>query len=384
MRTLLAILFLLLAAPSDTAAQPPVLTTDVRFQETTRAAIDSLYNRNPEAARELMKPWAESWPDHPIWELWDAMELWWVVLTDIFDHSHDEELIQKMEQADRAAVELLRSDSSHPDGYVIRTVANGYIARQHSNRNRWIQSVRTARNAQLAHEKMGQLLPDLSDNLFAEGLKLYYAAHIPEAYPVVRAVSWLLPDGDKQRGLELLEKTSRDAVFVRPEAIYFMGNILLNYEHDYEEATRHFQHLVERYPDNSYYRRLLVRALFRQNRHVEAHNVIDRSLEYWESHQYDDEEVLREELLYWKGRIEMKTGSYRRARTLLDESFTLGKQLPNTSERSFQALSGYYAGLASEWSGDPGAAGDYYKQVVRLDCEKDVRDQARARLSDLQ
>src|SRR5690625_3325740 len=131
MRTLLAILFLLLAAPSDTAAQPPVLTTDVRFQETTRAAIDSLYNRNPEAARELMKPWAESWPDHPIWELWDAMELWWVVLTDIFDHSHDEELIQKMEQADRAAVELLRSVSFHPVGYVLPNVAYCLITARH-------------------------------------------------------------------------------------------------------------------------------------------------------------------------------------------------------------------------------------------------------------
>ncbi|MEX2572928.1 MAG: tetratricopeptide repeat protein [Balneolaceae bacterium] len=377
---LAAILFI---GSGELYAQTPVLIDDPDFQQTTRTAIDSLYNRNVSSARELMKPWSEEYPGHPFWLLWEAMEEWWLVLIDIHDQSRDDDLFEKMEKADRAAINLLRENPQHTDGYIIRAVANGYIARQHANRERWIRSIRAARTAQKSHARLGELAPDLSDNLFAEGLTKYYSAYLPEAYSVIRAVSWLLPSGDKEEGLKLLEQTSTEAVFARPEATYFLGNILLNYEKDYDQALIHFSHLVEEYPNNSFYRRLLVRTLYQLERDNRAAEEIRKALRYWTDHGFEDRNVLKEELLYWKGRILMQSGRHEEAYAVFTESFNTGNNLPAREKRSFHALSGYYAGITAEWSGDFTSAGDFYLAVTRLECEPEIRSRAEERLAEL-
>lgn len=383
MRLIFSVFFLFLSVIAELNAQTPVLVTDQQFQIATQSAIDSLYNRNPEAAREILKPWSEAHPDHPVWQLWDAMEFWWLILTDLYNESYDKEFFRKMELADQAAAGLLRKSPDHPDGHIIRAVANGYSARQHANRNRWLQSVRTARTAQKAHSSLSHAAPDLADNLFAEGLKQYYAAYLPEAYPVVRAVSWLLPSGDKREGLKLLEQTSRDAVFARPESIYFLGVILLNYEHEYAKAVTRFNELVDYYPNNSYYRRLLVRTLYQQRKNQVAAEMIESTLQHWNKMDFEDRDVTAEELLYWRGRIQMRYGDYEDALKSFEESYQIGFTLPNQKKRAFHALSGYYGGITAERTDDFNSARNFYDAVIQMECEDEVRKRAKERLKEL-
>ena len=110
-------------------SQTKVLIKDAFFEIDAKKAIDSLYNRNIDAAAELLEPWREKHPDHPLWMLWDGMEVWWEVLEDLDDHSLDKEFIARMQQADYEAGKILRSEPGHPDALIIRSVANGYIAR---------------------------------------------------------------------------------------------------------------------------------------------------------------------------------------------------------------------------------------------------------------
>jgi tetratricopeptide (TPR) repeat protein len=373
----------ILFAGLEAKAQTPVLVNDSDFQVAARSAIDSLYNQNPEAVSDLMKPWAEKYPDHPVWDLWEAMEIWWMVLIDLYDERYDDLLFEKMQKANDAASRLLRESPGHADAHIVQAVANGYIARQNANRERWLRSVRTARTAYQAHMELEKSAPELKDNLFAKGLKKYYSAYLPEAYTIIRAVSWLLPDGDKNEGLELLELTSREAVFARPEATYFLGLILLNYEEDYEQAMNQFYKLVDAYPNNSYYRRLLVRALFQQGMYDSALDESERALNYWESNGFSDQPVLSEEMLYWKGRILNQYGRTEEAYDSFYSGYSLGLDLPNRQKRSFHALNGYYAGLLAERSGDSQVARNFYRAVTQLECEPDVRKRAQDRMAEL-
>jgi tetratricopeptide (TPR) repeat protein len=382
MKFLLLIIFVF-AALSDLKGQTPVLVNDKDFQVAARAAIDSLYNQNPAAVADLMKPWSDRYPEHPVWYLWEAMETWWVVLIDLYDESRDDLLFEKMEQANEAAERLLREAPGHADAHIVQAVANGYVARQNANRERWLRSVRTARNAYQSHIELEKSAPDLKDNLFAKGLKKYYSAYLPEAYTIVRAVSWLLPDGDKAEGLELLELTSRDAIFARPEATYFLGLILLNYEADYERAMNQFYTLVNAYPNNSYYRRLLVRALFQQGQYDSALAEAEKALEHWNSNGFSDNPVLSEEMYYWRGRIYNLHGRTEEAYDSFFSGFHLGLNLPNRQMRSFHALNGYYAGLLAERKGESVRARSFYRAVTQLECEPDVRKRAADRLSNL-
>lgn len=369
---------------SCTDADPlPILLEQESFRADAVEAIDALYNRETERAVERMSDWRESCLDHPVWTLWEGMELWWELLEDLHDESNDEEFLMWMDRADEAAVELLEENPEHTDAQIIRAVANGFTARHYANRDQWVKSVRTARHAMNAHEELGRLAPDLTDNLFAEGMKLYYSAWLPDAYPVLKPFRWLLPDGDREEGLRLIEEASRTAVFSRPESLYFLGVILLRYEDRPAEATIRFRELVDRYPDNSYYRRMLVRSLFSQRVDRKVVQAVDQSLDHWRVRALSDEQVLREELLFWKGRALLRMGSETEAIRALEESWQIGRELPNREERPLQVLSGYYAGRAAEQMGDIGKARMWYERILDLESESDIRSDASDRLDRL-
>lgn len=292
----------------------------------------------------ILKPWKQQYPNHPLWQLIDGMHLWWQVLSDLEDTSRDEAFFNTMQRTDYAASKMLRKDRSHADGLIIRTIANGYIARQFANREKWLNSISTARKALSAYDYLTEVQPELPDLELAEGLKLYYADYLPEAYPIVRTVSWFLPEGDRVKGLELMRETAKNAIFARAEATYFLGNINYHYEEDYDQAVHYFRQLYQTYPHNNYYARKLAGNLYRLKRYDEALQLIDESLSRWESKDLPFQKVLQEELLSWQGRIHLARGDRERARRSLSRAFALGKELPRTEHRAFHATSGYYLG----------------------------------------
>ena len=49
-----------------------------------------------------------------------------------------------------------------------------------------------------------ELEPDNKDILFGQGVYNYFIEVIPQKYPVVRPITWLLPKGKRETGLEQL------------------------------------------------------------------------------------------------------------------------------------------------------------------------------------
>lgn len=365
-------------------SQNIVLITDPDFRPHASAAIDSLYNRNPEAARVIMDPWKEVFPKHPVWPLWDAMEIWWDVLTDLDDDSRDDELFNKMAKADYDAGRFLRKYPGHPDALLVRAVANGFAARQQANREQWLTSVNTARRAYQAQMLLMNHATVIPDNLLAEGLKSYYAAWLPENYPAVRTLSWFLPSGDKQEGLKLLERAAEEAIFARPEAIYFLGNIRLHYEDDLDQALIHFRILVENYPANGYYRRMLVRNLFHLNRNNEAELEIKKTLNDWSVNGYGDFDPLAEELYYWLGRLQLRSTDFQSAYQSFTKGMLAGDKLPGTNKRHYFGLNTYYAGHAADLNGEKKVAERHLKDVIKMTGDNEIKERARTRLAGIQ
>jgi len=323
---------------------PPELINDEEFRPVAQAAVDSVYNFNFEAADNLLKPWKKEYPGHPLWMLIDAMQMWWQVLSDLEDTSHDEEFFYKMKRADYEASRLLRKDSKHADGLIVKAISNGYVARQYANRDEWLNSISSARKALSAHEYLLELQPGLIDLKLAEGLKLYYLAYLPEAYPVVKTVSWAMPEGNKDKGLEYMRDAAENAIFARAEATYFLGNINYNYQDDYDEAVTYFEELYRNYPHNNYYARMYVGSLYKMGRYDTALKIIENSLIRWQNNDLPHGDVLKEELLTWKGRILNRQSNHARAIEAFQEAFQVGESLPNTKHRSFYVASGYYLG----------------------------------------
>lgn len=362
-KSFITLILLVLFLPVVLKSQTPELVNDRQFRPVARAAVDSIYNFQFEGARHLLQPWKRQYPDHPIWTLIEGMTDWWNVLSDLEDRSRDERFFDLMNRADYQSSQLLRENSRHADALIIKAVSNGYIARQYTNRNQWITGMNRARKAYNAYRYLQKLQPELWDLKLADGLKLYYAAHLPEAYPIVKTVSWFLPEGDKEKGLKYMRMAADSAIFAGAEALYFLGNIHYNYEHNFTRAARYFEQLYNTYPRNNYYARLLVQSYYRMDRYEDALMVIDSTLARWNNRALPYQDVLTEELMTWKGRILDEKGKNNEAITAFEIAFKTGEQLPRTEYRSYHAVSGYYLGKLLHNSGQSKRAIYYLEQV---------------------
>lgn len=375
------VIFCLLSFTSK--AQVPELINNNDFRNSAKVAVDSIYNFNPAAADDILQPWKKRHPNHPIWTLFEGMKFWWEILSDLEDTSHDERFYHIMKKADYESSRLLRNNSSHADGLIIKAISNGYLARQHANREGWLSSLNYGRKAMNAHEYLMEVQPKLDDLKLAEGLKLYYLEYLPEAYPVVKTVSWTLPDGNKDKGLKLLREASEQAVFARAEATYFLGNINHNYEKNYKAATESFKHLHSKYPNNNYYVRLLVKNYFRMNQYVEALHVIDSTLARWERQSLPYKKILQEELITWKGRVLERLNQKSKALESYRHAFELGKEQPQTRNRTRHIISGYSTGKLLYQQGKKREAESYLREVLKTDVDSPYKKKARELLAEI-
>jgi len=79
-------------------------------------------------------------------------------------------------------------------------------------------------------------------------------------------------------------------------------------------------------------------------RYDTALKIIENSLVRWQNNDLPHRDVLKEELLTWKGRILNRQSNHARAIEAFQEAFQAGESLPNTKHRSFYVASGYYLG----------------------------------------
>lgn len=106
-----------------------------------------------------------------------------------------------------------------------------------------------------------RLDPDMADAYFGLGLAEYVAARQPR---FLRMASRLLslPEGNRKRGLERLERVAREGIYTQRHAVSSRAYIALYYEKDYDDARLRFADLHGRYPHSLDYRIRFLDALF--------------------------------------------------------------------------------------------------------------------------
>ncbi|MFU8813432.1 MAG: tetratricopeptide repeat protein [Balneolaceae bacterium] len=379
----LCIAILIFTTAVTAPAQTPVLLDDDRFQSDAQRAISTLYNAQPETAREIMREWHRDFPAHPIWMVWDAMEIWWVVLNDLEDRSHDDALLETLARADYQAGRLLQQEPGHPDGLLIRAIANGYMARHHANREEWVTAVRLGKRAYDLYQTLSASRPGFPDNHFTEGMSLYYADYLPDAYPVLRPFRWLMPHGDRQDGLQRLETAKQNAIFSGAEATYFLGIIHINYENDSPAGLRYLQELANRFPDNAYYQRLYVRALTMAGRVQEIDRVVPKILERWEREQLAHAVTLQEELYLFHGIALHRQGRWPEALEAFRMSQQASLQLPNDETRQTYNVSSFHYGRTAMQMHQPDLAREKLRVAANQRSDTALRNRARELLRSL-
>jgi len=269
------ILLFLIFLPYKAEAQ------DAKFDSLVSSGIKQIYNiKFPDAEKTFRRVIAD-YPNHPAGRFFLAMIDWWKILIDLDSEKHDEIFFQKLEDVIYQCDQILKKDPENVDALFFKGGAIGFRGRLRAYRDSWLKAADDGRDALPIVERAASLNPNNIDVQLGFGIYNYYAAVIPDEYPMVKPLMFFFPKGDKKKGLEQLNNTAQNGKYAKYEAQYFLMTLYYNYENNPFKADEYADMLSKEFPDNPTFQRWKGRIAVKKGDYVSAssvfQNIIDKS-----------------------------------------------------------------------------------------------------------
>ncbi|WP_266362234.1 tetratricopeptide repeat protein [Tellurirhabdus rosea] len=232
-------------------------------------AINNLYNYKFYEADKEFRWLRLRYPNHPMPYFLMGLAEWWKIVpnTDVTDY--DDKCLAYMDSTITKAEKLYDEKDDKVEASFFLSAAYAFKGRLYSERKKWAKATLAGKNALKYFDKCkgnGDLSPEL---LFGDGLFNYYAQWIPQNYPLLKPILVFFPKGNKQQGIQQLEKTSNNAFYTRTEARYFLLQIY-SMENQYDKAYDLAKYMWQQYPDNPFFERYYARTAFVRGQIAEA------------------------------------------------------------------------------------------------------------------
>ncbi len=250
----------LLLCPFPVAASPPETLDD--FDD-----IDALLNRGVvllhgmryEEALELFERVVELAPDDPRGYFFQSQVAFWQLLLDLRNEEHGERFQELSEKTIKVAKRRQRRARDDVRARLYLGRAHGNLGRYHAIMGEYLQAYRSSKRAKRILKDLVVEHPEQVDAELELGLYHYYADLAPR---ILKMLSFFLGiEGDREAGLDKLEKAARQGEHTRVDALFYLLDLNLRYEERYAEARRLGSELVEQYPDNLLFVRKLADSL---------------------------------------------------------------------------------------------------------------------------
>ncbi|MFB6247320.1 MAG: tetratricopeptide repeat protein [Salinibacter sp.] len=362
---------------TDTTAADSSLSTvlnDPFVRKAGRKGLNRLYNMRSEKAQALFQKINERYPNHPVGPFLQGLNLWWTIMLDLTDTSHDEAFFDKMDEVIERCDEILDENPNHFDALLFKGAAHGFKARLASNRGSWWRAIQNGRKAIGPARRVAEIAPKGNgDYVFGKGLYDYYTAILEEEYPAVKTFTWMIPDGSRKRGLRLLKRTAQTGHYVKTEAIYYLTQVHYLYEEDYRAARRYVRRLRRRHPDNPYFHNFEGRIHARWGRWDRAHKVFSEVVARAEAGRAGYNAHMESIAHYYLARERLYRGQYEEALAHLGRLDTLTTR---DEDERFRILGVLYEGMVYDAMGQRRKAKQRYRAVLSMDDPVGVHDRA--------
>lgn len=315
------------------------------FDARAQRGIHYVYNLEFEKAEEEFAQLSYQYPSHPAGKFFLGMIEWWRILIEIDDESHDDTFIKKMDDVIDLCDSLLDHNNNDITALFFKGGALGFQGRLRANRSSWVKAANDGRRALPIVQKAYAIAPDNYDILLGIGIYNYYAATIPERYPLVKPVMIFFPSGDKQKGIEQLEMASERAHFASIEAKYFLLQLNYNYERKFQRALEISRELFQEFPNNVLFHRYVARSNFVLSQVAEAEllfrQIVERNEKQWRGY---GNFALRE-AHYYLGLLLMQRQQYDEALQHFFECDKLCRLLDSKEQSGFMVLANVRIGM---------------------------------------
>ena len=377
LRALVVLLLAGFAFPGEASAQRSGTSVldDPDVQREAQRGLDLLYDMQFEEAERIFEQIDREHPKHPIGPFLLALNTWWEILIDLSDTAHDDEFFDEMKEVIKRSERLLKRDRNNFDAAFFKGAALGFRGRLRSNRGDWFKAAMDGKNAMKYVLQVAEKDPKNDDYVFGKGIYDYYADVIPDRHPFVKPVMVFFPNGDRERGLKLLQRTAEEGRFIQTEAAYFLAQIYYIYERDLVKTSEYVDWLRREHPNNSFFHTLEGRVLARRGRWEEAREVFGEVIARYQKKQTGYNAAAAEQALYYTARADMVYGNYQPALDHLQQLETLAAR--TNKETYFKVLGRLRQGMAYDALGQRDLAVAKYREVLSMKDWSGAHDRAK-------
>ncbi|MBR9976459.1 MAG: hypothetical protein KFH87_00085 [Bacteroidetes bacterium] len=233
---------------------------DANIETLIRKGIHDTYNMKFESADESFREVARAYPEHPTGEFFLAMVEWWRILIDLDDESRDKRFVSMLDNVIDLCDKRLKRNSNDMAGLFFKGGAIGFKGRLLASRKSWVKAATTGRDALPVVMDAAEIAPRNADLAFGTGIYDYYAAVLPDRYPVLKPLMLFLPTGDKELGIKALKHAAENGRYANYEAMYFLLQVYYSMENKPSSALTYARKLQETFPENPVFHRYLGRT----------------------------------------------------------------------------------------------------------------------------
>ena len=338
-----------------------------KFDSTVTAGIKQIYDIKFSEAERTFGGLIKKYPDKPQGKFFYAMVDWWKIMLDPDNEKYDDEFIDKLDSVIDQCDEILDKDEDNLDAVFFKGGALGFRGRLRAFRESWFKAASDAREALPLVEKAAKLDPKNIDVQLGFGIYDYYAAIIPDNYPVVKPLMLFLPSGNKQRGLKELKNVAENGRYAKYEARYFLMSLYYIHEDNPYEAVNYARMLTKDFPDNPVFERWLGRIYAKRGNFARASEIFKDVL-----HKADENfkgykvfNAMRESA-YYVGYEFKEINKLDSAAYFFQKCIDYSKQIDKKETSGFQINSLLYLGNINDMWGNRPVAVAYYKKLLDL------------------
>ncbi len=359
LRYLLLVILCTFSAPAQWITTP-------EFDGYAQRGINAVYNLEFEKAEKEFTALSSKYPSHPAGKFFLAMIEWWRIMMNMETEELDERFIGRMDDVIALCDSLLRIDENNVGALFFKGGALGFQGRLRANRSSWFSAANAGRKALPVVQKAYTIAPENHDILLGIGIYNYYAATIPEKYPIVKPVMVFFPEGNKEQGIAQLQRASEKARFAAIEAKYFLLQLNYNYERRYHTSYELSTSLLRQFPNNVVFHRYVGRSAYLTARYGEAQSMFEQILRRCDRQQRGYSPYAKREALYYLGMVALNMAEGDKALTFFRDCERLSRELDAGRESPFLAMCHLRTGMVFDMQQKRNHAIMQYQKVRSL------------------
>ncbi|MDP3149631.1 MAG: tetratricopeptide repeat protein [Ignavibacteria bacterium] len=339
---------------------------DAKFDSVAATGIKQIYNVQFEDAEKTFRSLISDYPQHPAGRFFLAMIDWWKILLDIDNESLDDLFYQKLEDVIFQCDGILKKDEGNIDALFFKGGAIGFRGRLRAVRESWLKAADDGREALPIVERAAKLNPKNQDVQLGFGIYNYYAAVIPDQYPLVKPLMIFFPSGDKAKGIEQLKNTAFNGKYAKYEARYFLMTLNFQYENNPYEADTYATMLTTQFPNNPNFERWMGRIAVRKGEGERYHKIFSTVLEKCKQKKRGYNQTVEREANYYVGLFFKSINNPDSSIIYFEKSLQLSSELDKEETSGFQINTVLYLGMMYDALNQRDKAKEYYNRVLDM------------------